>query len=74
MMFITEILPWILSAITVYMTILAGNKHPNAWLVGLFNQGLWLVWIVGTMSWGFLPMNIAFWIVYLRNHFKWKTQ
>lgn len=74
MMFITEILPWILSAITVYMTILAGNKHPNAWLVGLFNQGLWLVWIVGTMSWGFLPMNIAFWIVYLRNHLKWKTQ
>lgn len=73
-MFITEILPWILSAITVYMTILAGNKHPNAWLVGLFNQGLWLVWIVSTMSWGFLPMNIAFWIVYLRNHLKWKTQ
>lgn len=74
MIFVTEILPWILSAITVYMTILAGNKNPNAWLVGLFNQGLWLVWIVGTMSWGFLPMNIAFWIVYLRNHFKWKTQ
>ena len=74
MIFVTEFLPWVLSAITVYMAILAGNKHPNAWLVGLFNQGLWLVWIVGTMSWGFLPMNIAFWIVYLRNHFKWKTQ
>lgn len=64
-------LPWLMSAITIYMTVLAGNKSKHAWAVGLFNQALWLTWIVSTASWGFLPMNIALWIVYARNHFKW---
>ena len=64
-------LPWLLSAITIWMTLLAGNKHPRAWLVGLANQGLWLVWIIATASWGLLPMNFALWVVYGRNHLKW---
>lgn len=66
-------LPWLMSAITIYMTVLAGNKSKYAWAVGLFNQALWLFWIVSTSSWGFLPMNAALWIVYWRNHFKWKA-
>lgn len=69
--FIKDIFPWILSIITIYITVLAGNKHPKAWLLGLFNQFLWLVWIIMTSTWGFLPMNIAFFIVYYRNHVKW---
>lgn len=65
-------LPWLLSAITIYMTVLAGNKSRNAWLFGLVNQALWLVWIVVTASWGLLPMNAALWVVYSRNHLKWR--
>lgn len=64
-------LPWLLSAITIYMTVLAGNKHRWAWAVGLVNQALWLVWIIASASWGLLPMNLALWIVYGRNHLKW---
>lgn len=64
-------LPWLLSAITIYMTVLAGNKSRNAWLFGLANQALWLVWIVTTGTYGLLPMNLALWIVYGRNHLKW---
>jgi hypothetical protein len=64
-------LPWLLSAVTIWMTLLAGNKHKSAWLVGLANQGLWLIWIYTTASWGLLPMNLALWIVYSRNHLKW---
>ena len=64
-------LPWLLSAITIWMTVLAGNKHPKAWLVGLINQGLWLVWISQTETWGLIPMNMALWLVYFRNHLKW---
>lgn len=64
-------LPWLLSAITIYMTILAGNKTRWAWMVGLGNQALWLVWIVASGAWGLLPMNIALWVVYARNHMKW---
>ena len=68
---IRDYLPWLLSAITIYMTVLAGNKHRNAWAFGLANQALWLVWIVTTGAWGLLPMNFALWIVYARNHLKW---
>lgn len=64
-------LPWGLSAITIWMTVLAGNKHRHAWVVGLGNQALWLGWIVASASWGLLPMNLALWIVYGRNHLKW---
>lgn len=66
-------MPWIMSVITIYMTVLAGNKSRYAWAVGLLNQALWLTWIVSTANWGFLPMNIALWIVYARNHFKWQA-
>jgi hypothetical protein len=66
-------LPWLLSAITIWMNVLAGNKHPSAWAVGLVNQAMWLFWIVVTGSWGFLPMNGALWIVYGRNHIKWRA-
>lgn len=65
-------LPWLLSAITIWMFLLAGNKKPYAWLVGLGNQFLWLLWIVASASWGLLPMNLALWVVYGRNYLKWK--
>lgn len=64
-------MPWLLSAITIWMTLLAGNKHPKAWAVGLVNQALWLAWIVSAGAWGLLPMNAALWVVYGRNHWKW---
>lgn len=69
---IATYLPWLLSAITIWMTVLAGNKHRSAWLIGLVNQALWLVWIVASSAWGLLPMNLALWVVYGRNHLKWQ--
>ena len=66
-------LPWFMSAVTIWMTLLAGNKHRSAWLIGLGNQLLWLVWIVATGAYGLLPMNAALWIVYGRNHLKWRS-
>jgi len=66
-------LPWLLSVITIWMTVLAGNKHPSAWLIGLVNQFLWLVWIVLAGAYGLLPMNLALWMVYGRNHLKWNS-
>jgi len=71
---ISTYLPWLLSAITIWMTLLAGNLYRNAWLIGLVNQALWLVWIITVGAWGLLPMNAALWIVYARNHWKWTRQ
>jgi hypothetical protein len=71
---LTIYLPWLLSAITIYQIILTGNLHKKSWVIGLVNQALWLVWIVGTKTWGLLPMNLCLWAVYGRNHFKWNRQ
>ena len=70
---IRDYLPWLLSAITIWMTLMAGNMHNSAWLVGLGNQALWLIWIVATGTWGLIPLNVALWIVYGRNHLKWNN-
>lgn len=72
--FIVSYLPWLLSAITIYTMILAGNKRRGAWVVGLVNQLLWAIWIVLSGSWGLIPMNAALWIVYIRNYLKWTEE
>lgn len=64
----------LMSVITLWMMFWAGNKHPKAWLVGIFNQALWLGWIIYTESWGLIPMNIGMWVICLRNHIKWKSE
>lgn len=66
-----DYLPWILSGLTILMTVLAGNRHPRAWMLGMINQVLWLAWILVMGAWGLLPMNLALWAVYLRNHLRW---
>lgn len=50
----------------------AGSGWRHTWLLSLANQALWLIWIVATSNWGFLPMNIAMWVVAVRNHLEWK--
>lgn len=65
-------LPWLLSAITAWMTVLAGDKNRNAWAIGILNQALWMVWIIASRSWGFVPLNLVLWVVYARNHWKWR--
>ncbi len=69
--FVHDVLPWIMSAITLYMTFLQGRKRWGAWVVGLINQLLWLTFIITTQTWGLMPLNIGLWILYWRNLFKW---
>lgn len=67
------ILPYILSALTIATMILAGNKHRHTWALAMGNQVLWSVWIIASSTWGLIPMNIALWVIYARNHLKWGT-
>jgi hypothetical protein len=64
-------LPWLLSAMTIYMTFLQGEKLKLAWVIGLINQGGWLFFAIGTQTWGLLPLNAALWYLYIRNYIKW---
>ena len=68
---IKDYLPFLMSAITIYTMFLAGDKKKYTWIVGLVNQLLWLTWIITIQAWGLLPMNIALWVMYTRNHLKW---
>lgn len=68
---VLKALPWILSANTIVTMWLAGSLNPQAWVWGLWGQVGWTWWICTTRTWGFLPMNLALWLVYARNHFNW---
>ncbi len=70
--YIVDYMPYLLSLVSVVQIYLTGNLYRNTWLVGLGNQALWLVWILTSESYGFLPMNIALWVSFTRNHLKWK--
>jgi len=69
---LVEVLPWVLSLNTIVMNILVGNKHRKSWALGLVGQVLWLVWIVADEAWGLIPLNLALWAIYIRNHIKWR--
>lgn len=71
--FIENVLPWFMSCITIYQIYMTGNKHPNSWIVMLVNQCLWLLWIIVGQHWGLILMNIALWVVAIRNHRKWNS-
>ena len=65
-------LPWLLSCITCYQSFLVGNRDNRGWILAMCNQALWSIWVVGSATWGFVPLNIALWIIYIRNYRKWR--
>lgn len=71
---IRDYLPWVLSAITICQMWMAGNKHAQAWGIAIGNQVLWSAWILASETWGLLPMNVALWVVSVRNHIKWQRE
>lgn len=62
-----------MSGLTILLTLMAGNKHRATWIVGIVSQSLWLVWIMLTGQWGFLPMSVFLVGIYARNHLKWNA-
>jgi hypothetical protein len=69
---IVEYLPWGLSAMSLAMSGLNGNKWRYVWLFGLVIQCAWLLWVFASGLWGFMPLTASLFVVYVRNHFRWK--
>lgn len=65
-------LPWLLSAITLWMTYLQGEKNTLSWVVGLVGQLGWFILTFVTGLYGLLPLNIGLTVLYYRNYVKWK--
>lgn len=74
MKLVADYLPWLLSALSLLMSVLTGNKYRNAWLIGLGVQCLWLLWIYAARAWGFLPLCLALFLIYARNHLRWTRE
>jgi hypothetical protein len=70
---VRDVLPWFILAAVLYMTYLQGRKRWSAWVVGLANQLLWLVFIVATKAWSLLPLNLGLglWYLYTKNLALW---
>lgn len=67
-------LPWLLSCLSLVMSVLTGNKWRYVWIFGLGIQCVWVVWIVSSKAHGFLPLCLALFVIYARNHLKWQKQ
>lgn len=70
--FVLHWLPYVLSAIGVFMILKAGDLKRYAWLIGIAAQVLWFIWIMTSKNYGFLIQNVALVIVYYRNWCKWR--
>lgn len=69
-----QILPLLLSAITIYGMWLAGEKRSAGWAVGLANQVPWLAFIIVFEAWGLLPLTVALIVTYSRNLLRWRAE
>ena len=72
--FIVNILPYILSALAIYCMWAVGKYKKVGWQIGFWSQACWLIWIVTTKNWGFIPLNLASWFVYGNNYISWKKK
>jgi len=52
----------------------AGSLKPWAWLLGLGNQVIWLLFIVSFEAWGLLPLTVGLTGMFLRNHLRWQRE
>lgn len=67
-----QYMTWIMSAATITSVWMVGNKDVRGWYVGLFSQGLWIVYILTTHTWGFVPTTAFLIVVQWRNARRWK--
>lgn len=66
-----KVLPWLLSCGTFVHMLLIGNKYRYCWLFGIGLQTIWLTWILMSSNYGFLPLTIGLFVLYIRNHIVW---
>ena len=63
---------WITGGLTIWAMELIGRKDWRGWLVGIFNQGLWLWLILDRKLWGLLPLTLILSWRYAAALLRWK--
>lgn len=62
---------WVLSAISMIMLWMMGNKNRYAPVVGIFAQILWIYYAISLGQYGLLIGTIGYLIIHIRNTVKW---
>lgn len=52
---------------------LLGRKDKRGWIMGLFNQLLWGIFIVSFGAWGLAPLSVSLVVMYTVNLRKWRN-
>jgi len=71
---LAQAIPWLLSANTLTLTYLVGNKSNAGWLLGVIGQAMWFLYIFTRQEWGLLPLAIGLTALYARNLVKWHRE
>ena len=64
---------WFITVMTLTSMWLAGNKSKWAWILGLLNQGFWLVFIIEKEAYGMLLLAGCLVVIYTRNLYRWNS-
>ena len=71
---LVDYLPWVIGVTHTIQILFALRRTQLAWVVGLFSQLLWVIYIVTAPMWGLLPFNVALWFLYLRGLTPWGSR
>jgi hypothetical protein len=69
---VRQLIPLALSANTLTVMWLAGDKKVLAWWLALGGQVGWFLFIFVFAAWGLLPLAIGLTFVYSRNLWRWR--
>lgn len=69
-----QLIPLALSANTIALMWLVGDRRTLGWVLGVCGQAVWFVFIVVFDAWGLLPLATVLTVVYARNLLKWRRE
>jgi len=71
---VRQLLPLALSANTIALMWLVGNRRVLGWWLAVGGQVGWFAFIVIFRAWGLFPMAVALTVTYVRNLVKWRRE
>lgn len=69
-----QLIPLALSANTIALMWLVGDRRALGWVLGLAGQVVWFAFIAVFEAWGLLPLAVALTVVYARNLWRWRRE
>jgi nicotinamide riboside transporter PnuC len=66
------VLPYIASSMTLLGMWLISQKRSVGWIVGLINQGIWILFDFMYNAFGLLPLQLVLIVIYTNALIKWR--